>query len=148
MKRRGYTTSFTVDQSPQDVFEAINDVSAWWSGKIEGRTDQLGAEFTYSYESYHRSTHKITEFAPARKVVWHTINASINFVTDKSEWNGTDVVFEIVRKGSQTELRFTHVGLVPKLECYGDCSGAWGSLISENLRDLITRGKSGRVEAA
>src|SRR5262249_39921984 len=49
-----------------------------------------------------------------------------NFVKNRTEWNGTDIVFEIDRKNGKTELRFTHVGLVPAFECYGDCSGAWG----------------------
>jgi hypothetical protein len=51
------------------------------------------------------------------------------------------VVFETNRKGDKTELRFTHRGLVPAIECYGGCSGAWGYFINESLRDLITTGK-------
>ena len=148
MNKQGYTTSFVVDQSPEDVFDAINDVRAWWSGAIEGHTDRLGAEFTYRYEDFHRSTHKITEFSPGKKVVWHTTDASINFVKDKTEWNGTDIVFEIAVKGGKTELRFTHVGLVPTIECYGGCSGAWGSYINESLRSLITTGDGRRGKVA
>jgi hypothetical protein len=88
MDKQGYTTFFTVDQSPDEVFKAINNVRAWWSGEIEGRTDKLGAEFTYRYKDIHRSTHKITAFVPGKKVVWHTTDASVNFVKDKTEWNG------------------------------------------------------------
>jgi hypothetical protein len=88
-----------------------------------------------------RSTQKITEFVSGRKVVWHVTKSRINFVQDKSEWDGTDVVFEINRKGGMTELRFTHRCLVPAIECYGGCSGAWAYFINESLRDLITTGK-------
>ena len=49
---------------------------------------------------------------------------------------GTDI-----EKGDKTEFRFTHVGLVPAIECYGDCSGAWGFYINDSLRSLITTGK-------
>jgi hypothetical protein len=141
MKTKDYTTSIAVDQSPEQVFAAINNVRGWWSGDIDGRTDKLGAEFTYRYEDIHCSTQKIAELVPGKKVVWHVEDAHISFANDKAEWNGTDIVFEIARKGGKTELRFTHVGLVPAIECYGKCSGAWGFYINESLRSLITTGK-------
>jgi uncharacterized protein YndB with AHSA1/START domain len=141
MKKQDFTTTFSVDQSPQEVFDAVNDVRGWWSEEIEGRTDKLGAEFEFQYKDFHRSTQKITELVPGKKVVWHISNAQLNFVKDKTEWNGTEVVFQITRKGDKTELRFTHVGLVPAFECYGDCSGAWGFYVNDSLRSLITTGK-------
>ncbi len=141
MKTKDFTTSFPVDQSPEEVFDAINNVRGWWSEEIDGSADKLGAEFKFHYKDLHRSTQKITEFVPSRKVVWHVLDSHINFVKDKTEWKGTDIVFAITRKDDKTELRFTHVGLVPAIECYGDCSGAWGFYINDSLRSLITTGK-------
>ena len=141
MNDQSLTITFAVDQTPQEVFDAINNVRAWWSGEIEGSTDKLGEEWTYRYKDVHRTTQKITEFVPGKKVVWHVSDAQVNFVKDKTEWNGTDIVFEIARKGDKTEVRFTHVGLVPTFECYDGCSGAWGFYINDSLRNLITTGK-------
>jgi uncharacterized protein YndB with AHSA1/START domain len=141
MSNQNYTTTITVDQSPEEVFAAINNVRGWWSEEIEGDTDRSGAEFKFHHKDLHRSTHQITEFVPGRKIVWHTTDSHIGFVNDKTEWNGTDIIFEIVRRGDKTELRFTHVGLVPAIQCYGDCSGAWGFYINESLCSLITTGK-------
>ena len=84
---KDYTTTFTVDQSPEEVFAAVNNVRGWWSGEIDGRTDQLGAEFTYRHKDLHRSAQKITEWVPGKKVVWHVSDAKINFVKDKPEWH-------------------------------------------------------------
>ena len=140
MTQKDYTATFVVDQSPDEVFAAINNVRGWWSEEIEGSTDKLGAQFEFHYQDLHRSTHKITAFVPGKKVVWHVPEARINFVKDKAEWNGTDIVFDIFRNGDKTELRFTHVGLVPVIECYGQCSGAW-SFHLESLRSLITTGQ-------
>jgi uncharacterized protein YndB with AHSA1/START domain len=141
MDTQSFTTSFTVDQSPAQIFAAITDVRGWWSGEIVGRTDKLGEEFTYRYQDLHRSRQKITELVPGKKVVWRVLDGEINFVKDKTEWNGTEIVFEIGTKNGQSELRFTHVGLAPRIQCYGKCAGAWGFYINESLRNLITTGK-------
>jgi hypothetical protein len=140
MNSKDYTTSFTVDQSPEEVFDAINNVRGWWSGEIDGSTNKVGADFTYRYQDVHRSTQKITELVPG-KVAWHVLDAQLDFVKDKTEWNGTDVVFEITKNGYKTELRFTYAGLVTAFECYGSCSGAWGFYINDSLRSLITAGQ-------
>ncbi len=142
MKNDGFTTSFTVAQTPNEVFTAINNVRGWWSGEVTGETSKLGDEFTYRYKDMHKTTQRVTEFVPGKKVVWHVTAAELTFVKDKTEWIGTDIVFEIARKDGKTELHFTHVGLVPAFECYGGCSGAWGSLVDGNLRNLITTGEN------
>jgi uncharacterized protein YndB with AHSA1/START domain len=140
-KEQDFSTSFTVDQSPEEVFDAVANPRGWWSEEIDGVTDKLGGQFEFQYKNQHRTMQKITEFLPGEKVVWHVTESHINFVKDKGEWKDTDVVFEIAKKGDKTELRFTHVGLVPAIECYGDCSGAWGFYVNESLHDLITKGK-------
>ncbi|ASS67576.1 MULTISPECIES: SRPBCC domain-containing protein [unclassified Paenibacillus] len=132
--------SFTVDQSPEEVFAAILNVRGWWSEEVEGRTDQIG-QFKYHYRDIHRSTINITELAPNEKVVWHIVDNYFNFVEDKSEWTGTDIVFDIIKGEGKTEVRFTHVGLVPSYECYSVCSDSWGTYINGSLRDLIAKGK-------
>jgi hypothetical protein len=142
MKQQNFTASITVDQTSEEVFKAINNVRGWWSGEIEGNTDKLGGEFTYRYKDMHRSKQKIKEFIPGKRIVWHVTDAELGFVKNKTEWKGTDIIFEIASKGGKTELRFTHAGLVPAFECYGGCSGAWGALVETNLRKLITTGKN------
>jgi hypothetical protein len=142
MKNQNFTTTISVDQSRKEVFAAINNVRGWWLGEIEGHTDKLDAEFTYRYKDVHRTKQRVTEFIPPKRVVWHVLDSELNFVKDKSEWSGTDIVFDISEKAGKTEVRFTHVGLVPRYECYGSCSNAWGTLINGNLRKLITTGKA------
>ena len=73
MNDEHFTITFTVDETPEEAFAAINNVRAWWSGEIEGNTDRLGEEFTYRYEDVHRSKQKITELIPSKRVVWHVL---------------------------------------------------------------------------
>jgi hypothetical protein len=141
MKNQNLTTVFTVNQTREEAFAAIKNVRGWWSGEIEGSTDKLGDEFTYRFKDVHFSKQKITEVIPGKKVVWLVLDSYLSFIEDKREWNGTKVTFEIARKGDKTEVRFTHMGLVPDHECYDACSNAWGSYINGSLRSLITTGK-------
>jgi hypothetical protein len=142
MQTSDYSTTFLVDQTATEVFHAINNVPGWWSGRVEGDTDRLGAEFIYEVPGAHRSKQKITAFVPGKKVVWRIVDAHLNFAKDKSEWKGTEIVFDIAVKGDKTEVRFTHKGLVPAFECYNGCSNAWVLLVNGNLRGLISTGET------
>jgi hypothetical protein len=141
MINQDFTTTILVDKSPTDAFNAINNPRAWWGKEIEGRTDRLGDEWTYRYKDMHYSKQKTIELIPDKKVTWRVVDATISFLEDKTEWNDTKIVFDIADKGGKTEVRFTHVGLAPDVECFEVCSSAWGGLITSSLRNLIELGE-------
>ncbi|MES2654081.1 MAG: SRPBCC domain-containing protein [Bacteroidota bacterium] len=141
MSNQNYTTSFLVDQSPQEVFNAINNVRGWWSEQIEGSTNKPDAEFNYHYQDIHICKMKIVEFIPNQKVVWLAMENYFNFTKDKTEWKDTKISFEIAKQGNKTQLVFTHIGLIPAYECYNICSDAWGNYINGSLKSLIETGK-------
>jgi len=140
MNDESYTTTILVDQTPEEAFAAINNVREWWSQEIEGITDEPCGEFTYHYEDIHRCTMKIVEFVPGKKVVWLCLENYLNFTKDRTEWIGTRISFEISEAGNKTQVRFTHLGLVPEYECFDVCSNAWGGYITGSLKSLITTG--------
>lgn len=141
MASQGFSTSFRVDQSPEEAFSAIVNVRGWWSGQIDGATDELDAEFTYRYRDVHYSKQRITEFVPNQKVVWQVLDACLDFTEDPNEWRGTEVSFDVLPQGQQTEVQFRHLGLVPAFECYDKCSSAWSFYINNSLWQLITTGQ-------
>ena len=141
MTNQNFTTTFSVDQTPREVFDAINNVRGWWSEEIEGDTEKLNDEFTYRYKDVHYCKIKLTYVIPSKKVIWHVLENYFDFTEDKTEWKDTQVIFEVSRKGDKSEIRFTHSGLVPEYECFHVCSNAWGSYINGSLRSLITTAK-------
>ena len=141
MNNKNYTTSLTVDQSTEAVFNAINNVRGWWSQEIEGDTDKLGAMFAYHFKDIHRCQLEIVELIPNQKVVWQVRENHFNFTEDRTEWMGTKITFDISRNGGKTEVRFTHIGLIPQYECCHACSDGWRTYITGSLRKLITTGK-------
>src|ERR1035441_7790668 len=108
MKKRSFTTTISVDQTPNEAFAAINNVRGWWSGEIEGATDNLGVGFTFRSENGNPPPQKAMELIPGKKVAWHVSDSHLSFVKDKNEWTGTDIVFDISTKDGKTEIRFTH----------------------------------------
>jgi uncharacterized protein YndB with AHSA1/START domain len=138
---RNYTLTLTVDHSPAAVFAAITNVRGWWSQEIEGRTDQVGEMFKYRFRDLHRCEIAVTELVPGEKAVYTVVDNYFSFTADEKEWTGTDLVFEIARRGAQTVVTFTHVGLVPEYECYSACTDGWRTYINGSLHDLITTGR-------
>jgi len=136
-----YTTTFTVDRPAQAVFDAILDVRGWWSEDVVGVTDEVGSEFRHHYQDVHRCTVRVSDLVPGRKVSWLVLDNFFSFVEDQSEWQGTEIVFDLAETLAGTEVRFTHVGLAPQLECYDVCSDAWAGYIHRSLPDLITTGR-------
>ena len=74
MSDKDFTATISVDQTPEEAFNAINNVRGWWSENIEGSTDKLGAEFTYRYQDVHLCKLKIADLIPVKKVVWHVLD--------------------------------------------------------------------------
>jgi hypothetical protein len=140
-----FTTTFFVDQSPAEVFNAINNVGSWWQGEVEGNTKKVGDEFTYRMEDIHYSRQRVIEVIPDEKVVWLITESNLSFLSQPDEWTGTTISFDIAEINNKTQLRFTHHGLIPSIECYDACTNAWSKLIQESLLSLITTGKGKRV---
>jgi hypothetical protein len=137
MAKRYLTVEFTVDATPDAAFAAINNPRAWWSPDITGDTIEVGDDFTYAYEDIHRSTQRVAELEPGRKVVWHVVEGYLNFTADPAEWTDTDVVFDITPAGNQTRVRLTHVGLDQETECFEACTKGWEYYAGEKLPELI-----------
>ena len=140
------TMSFTVEQTPQQVFDAVNDVRSWWSGNIVGDTAAVGAEWTYSVPDIHFSKFRTTELAPAEHVSWLVLDSHLSFMEYKDEWTGTTVRFDITEEPAKhgdapsTRLTFTHEGLKAEHECYEVCNTAWAQYILGSLRTRIQAG--------
>jgi activator of Hsp90 ATPase-like protein len=132
-----YTMSFIVEATPERVYATINDVRSWWLGDIAGRSEHVGDEFAYRYEDLHRSTQKVTELVPGKRVVWEVTDAHLSHSAEPEDWTGTKVVFDIIPSGELTEVRFTHEGLRPAMPCYDNCVLGWQHYAGAVLPKMI-----------
>ncbi len=141
MEKQDYTASIMVNATAQEVFQNINSVSKWWTEDLEGNSQKLNDEFTVHFGDVHVSTQKLIELIPDKKVVWLVTDSRLNFIADQQEWNNTKISFEISQHDDKTQIDFTHVGLVPEVECYKDCKKGWDYYIKGSLFKLLTEGK-------
>ena len=140
-RQQSFTTTLSLDQSPEEVFAAVTNPRGWWSENVEGATDNPGEEFTYRHHDVHRCTIRVSEQTSPTRVVWQVVENYFKFTDDATEWKGTEIRFDIARNGSKTELRFMHLGVVPAYECFDVCSNSWDFYLHTSLRGLIRTGK-------
>ena len=88
MNNQDYRISILVDQSPEEVYAAINNVRGWWSEAIEGPTDELNKEWFYHYKDIHLCKVKVAGLQPGQQVFWEVIENKFNFIQDEKEWVG------------------------------------------------------------
>jgi hypothetical protein len=141
MDNQNYNTTILVEQSPSEIFNAINNPRAWWSDSIEGNPGKLNESWNYHFGDNHRSKIKTIEMIPDKKVVWLVEENYFKDAKDQSEWVGNKITFEISRQGDKTQLVFTQIGLVPTYNCYKSCDWAWTGFVQESLQSLIATGE-------
>jgi hypothetical protein len=102
---------------------------------FEGSSDKQDEKFTIRFGSNVFKTLKVEELIPNTKVVWNVTDSLIDIpeLKNKTEWINTKIIWEISRQDNQTEIRLTHLGLTPKIECYNICESGW-----QNFTDSLT----------
>ncbi len=156
MKPQNYSSSISVNLSPQETLERISRVSDWWTASVTGSSrvpgDKFGVRWGETFVDF-----EVAEMIPDERVVWLVTDCNLAFITDKTEWKNTKVVWDLSQENGKTRVTMTHVGLVPGVECYANCEAGWNFYFTKSLLKLLTEGKglpdgrragSGQTEAA
>jgi hypothetical protein len=140
MGNKDFHRIITVNASAQEAMKKIGQVNRWWAKNFTGKAEKLNDKFSVHFgETF--VNFQISEFIPNQKVVWNVTDCYLDWISNKKEWNGTEVVFEIFEKKDSTQINFTHVGLVPGVECYNDCEVGWNGHVTISLVKFMNEGK-------
>ncbi|HTI07896.1 MAG TPA: hypothetical protein VL832_05040 [Puia sp.] len=140
MENKNFHRTITVNASAVEAMKKISQVNLWWAKGFSGRTEKLNDEFTVTFGKTFVDF-KISELVPNKKVVWKVTDCNLHWLKAKKEWNDTEVVFAISSENNKSKIDFTHVGLVPGVECYNDCEAGWDSHVTKSLASLVNEGK-------
>jgi len=134
-----YKTSIEVDASCERVLAAIANVSGWWAKDFKGSAAKAGDQFTVrfddtfvDFEIAHPTAHEST---------WMVTNCYLPWQKNKTEWNGTRVIWQVNDTDKGSRIDMTHIGLSPEAECYTQCRSGWNEHIHESLLNFINNGK-------
>lgn len=134
-----YKTSITVNASCEKALAAIADVSGWWAKNFTGKAVKAGDRFIVrfgdtfvDFEIAHPTPHEVT---------WRVTDCHLHWQNDKTEWKGTQIIWQVNDTGKDTRIDMTHIGLNPNVQCYTNCREGWTEHVNESLYNLITNGK-------
>ncbi len=132
---------FDVPVSAELAYSAIARPQEWWIRDIAGETAAPGGSFNVRFggeNSFVKFT--VTDAQPVRRYVWHADDCFLPWFEDKTEWNGTDVIFDITPTAAGCSVSMVHRGLTPEVACYNACTAGWEKHFVTGLQKLITDG--------
>lgn len=141
MNNNSFNSSITTPTGADDAIAKISKVPEWWGVTFSGRSEQQGDEFTVKMTGDSFFNFTVSELVPGKRVVWLVTDCHMPWYSDKTEWKDTRLIFDLSEKGGETEVRFTHEGLTPDVECYEDCQTGWTHWIKTSLFSYLATGK-------
>ena len=141
MEKQNFTSSISANVSASEATKKISHVSGWWGVAFSGNAEKQNDEFVIKMGGDSWFNFRVTELIPGKRIVWLVTDCYMPWYTDKKEWAGTRLIFDITEKDGTTTLTFTHEGLTPDVECYKDCAPGWTHWIKTSLFSYFTTGE-------
>jgi len=126
-----------IKAAPAAIYRALTETSAlaqWWTTDTRGSGRRVGDTLEFWFGT---SCQKFTVSAldPDKRVVWTSPLGQGN-----TEWEGTEVAFELSTDDKQTFVQFRHSRWRDSTNFQGHCSMRWAVFLL-SLKDLLERGK-------
>ncbi|MBT8219713.1 MAG: hypothetical protein KJP00_07810 [Bacteroidia bacterium] len=142
LQNTNYQRNIIVNQSSSDILRALTyDIDMWWAN-LDSSPEAVGDIFKISFggESYWKFM--IKEISETH-LIWKCVesNQDHNLKGIDEEWLNTEIEWRILEHPNETEIQFTHHGLVPDAICYEVCSNGWDFYILKSFQSYLDSGK-------
>ena len=139
--KKDFSSSITAKISAGEAIKKISNVPEWWGITFSGNSKKQNDKFEVKMtgDSFFNIT--VLELIPDKRVVWLVTDCNMPWYKDKKEWANTKLIFDLNEHNGTTDLKFTHEGLTPDIECYKDCETGWTHWIKTSLFSYLTTGK-------
>lgn len=135
-----YQAKIRVLASQDASFHSIaTQMDKWWTSTIEGGLERVGDKVTahfppdYGYWTFEASVlRKSSRLEMTCVDAHHKVEGQPEEIDQ--EWLGTKIIWELEIIGDETEITMTHVGLTPKLNCWGICLDGWDHFFKSSLK--------------
>jgi len=141
MAQNDFSCNISMEMNANDAIKKISNVPGWWGVNFTGSAANQGDTFTVTMGGDSFFNFTVTELIPGKKVVWLVTDCHMPWYTDKKEWANNKMIFDLNDRNGTTDLTFTHEGLTPQVECYGDCAPGWTHWIKTSLFSYLTTGE-------
>lgn len=145
MENKNYHRAILVNSSAEEAMKKISQIKLWWRKDFSDKAEKLNDKFTVPFGEHNGEKSFVdfivSEFVSNKKVVWKVTDCYLPWFQNKKEWNNTEVVFNLLEEDGKTKIDFTHIGLVPGVECYEVCEKGWDGHIN-TLEKFINEGKA------
>jgi uncharacterized protein YndB with AHSA1/START domain len=101
-----------------EAFTTLDGLAGWWTSAVSGDPSVSGT-ITFRFGDQRKVMQ--VDKSTVRAVTWTCIEDNHH-----REWAGTRIIVQLEElDGGKTLMRFRHEGLMPELECYGQCEAGW-----------------------
>lgn len=136
-----YVHILEVNTTADKVYQTLTDeIPLWWTELFEGFSSDVGNLFTIRFGDQIHKTMRVQELTRHTKVVWFVEDSliALSELKNQTEWIGTTIIWEIEENKESTQIKLTHIGLNPDIECYEICSNGWLQFLGSLKKSLET----------
>lgn len=138
-----FRTTLTIHSNTAACYRALTqEIPLWWSRSFEGRSGAVGDTFTVRFGDTHK-TFTVEALETENHVAWLCTDSHLDLATldNKSEWNGTRIVWKLTPMNQGLQLDVRHEGLTPQIGCYDACVQGWNHFLGKSLAAYLETGQ-------